>query len=183
MSVDPSPQSYKAALFEVGKLVAIGGLTLGAVLLTAFGLIERVVGFDRLASETRYALAALLPGGAAVAFLAAARGLGAVYDITVPPRPVGPIRRAGLRALALSGGYGMFGLVVSGLVSVSVGLAVALFTSDFAGSTLVGPTLVGAAAFLIALVGMLTRASRTRAVLDSVLVAVLVAMMAADRWL
>ena len=100
----------------------------------------------------------------------------------MPPRPLDAVRRAALRALALSGGYGLFGLVVSGLAGVSVGLGMGLLTADFAGSTMFWPALVGGAAFLISLIGMLTRASRTRAVLDAVLVTAILGAMLADRW-
>lgn len=182
MSEGPPDRQPDTALFEVAKVVVPGSLTLGAVLLTAFGVLERVVSFERIASDPRLALAALLPGGAALAFLGAARALGALYDMTVPARPIGPARRALLRAFALSGAYGLFGLVVSALVGVSVGLAVALLAADFAARPVLGPLLAGAGALAIALGGMLTRASRPRAAFDMALVASVLTVMLLDRW-
>ena len=76
------------ALVDVAKVVVTAGLTLGSVMLTAFGFIERAVGIERLATDRRFALVALLPGAAALSFLASARALGAAFDASVPPRPV-----------------------------------------------------------------------------------------------
>lgn len=180
---EPTPDAaHGAALFEVAKLVVSGCLTLGAVFLTAFGLIERVVGFERLASDPRFALAALLPGGAALAFLGGARAVGAIYDMTVPARPIGLVQRVVKRAAALSGAYGLFALVLSALISVSVGLAVQLLAADI-DRRLIGAATVAIAAFLIALSGLLTRASKPRAALDGALVVVVLGTMLLDHWL
>ena len=110
-----------------------------------------------------------MPGAAALAFLASARTIGALYDASVPPRPLSFLGRLILRFLELEGGYGLFALVVSGLVAVSSGLAVALalpFPDERAALAAIA---TGTSAFLVAFFGMLTRISPTRRILDGVL--------------
>ena len=163
------PNAREKALGEVARVIATGSLTLGSVLLTAVGLVERVVGFDALANDSRFAVLSLMPGAAALAFLASARTIGALYDASVPPRPLSFLGRLILRFLELEGGYGLFALVVSGLVAVSSGLAVALalpFPDERAALAAIA---TGTSAFLVAFFGMLTRISPTRRILDGVL--------------
>jgi hypothetical protein len=88
----------------------------------------------------------------------------------VPARPIGLVQRVVTRAAALSGAYGLPTLVLSAFISVSVGLAAKLPAADFDRR-------------LIALSGMLTRASKPRAVLDGALAATVLGTMLLDHWL
>lgn len=165
------------ALVDVAKVIVTAGLTLGSVMLTAFGFLERAVGLEQLATDRRFALAALLPGGAALAFLASARALGAAYDASVPPRPVSGLRRAFLRFVDLGGGFGLIATVLSSLVAVATIVATALFFD------LKAPILgliAGAFAFAVALSGLLTRATRRRRRMDLVLAGAIFTLMVLD---
>ncbi|MFN3853896.1 MAG: hypothetical protein ACK4M0_05830 [Phreatobacter sp.] len=165
------------ALVDVAKVVVTAGLTLGSVMLTAFGFIERAVGIERLATDRRFALVALLPGAAALSFLASARALGAAFDASVPPRPVSAIRRAALRFTDLGGGFGLIAIVLSCLVAVGTLLAVSLlFDLKLPGTA----NLAGAAAFAVALGGMLSRASPGRRRSDLLLAGTILAVMLID---
>ena len=82
----PPPVDREKALIDVTRVIVASALTIGSVLLTAFGFVERMVGIERIASDRRFALLALMPGAAALAFLASGRALGALYDVSVPPR-------------------------------------------------------------------------------------------------
>lgn len=164
-------------LVDVAKVIITAGLTLGSVMLTAFGFIERAVGIERLATDRRFALVALLPGAAALAFLASARALGAAYDASVPPRPVGGLKRAALRFSAMSGAFGLIAVVLSALVAVGTILAVSLFLDLKLPGT---SALAGGAAFCVALSGMLTRPSPGRRFTDMVLAGTIVLAMTTD---
>lgn len=168
------------ALVEVGRIMAAGSLTIGSIMLTVFGFVERSIGFDRLASDRRLALVALLPGTAAFAFLVCARSIGAIYDAVVPARPYSLVRRAALRAMDLAGAYGLFAVVIAGLVAVSAALAVALYLPDIGRDVRAAASAAAAASFFIALLGMLTRGSLFRLACDAALVGVIIVVMTLD---
>lgn len=164
-------------LVDVAKVVTTAGLTLGSVMLTVFGFIERAVGIAQLATDRRFALVALLPGAAALAFLASARALGAAYDGSVPPRPVSAVRRAALRFADLNGAFGLIAIVMSTLVAVGTILAVSLFFDLRLPGT---SALAGGAAFTVALTGMLTRSTPARRSVDLLLAGTIIAVMLGD---
>jgi len=174
---DSGEMGREQLLVDVAKVVTTAGLTLGSVMLTAFGFIERAVGLERLATDRRFALVALLPGAAALSFLATTRALGAAYDASVPPRPVSTLRRAALRFSAMNGAFGLIAVVVSSLVAVATILAATLFFDLKLPGT---SALAGGAAFCVALTGMLTRPSRTRRVVDLVLAGTIATVMMSD---
>src|SRR5215217_6251607 len=77
---DPKPMSGPEAVagnptsaHEAARFVATVSLSLGALMLSLFGIIERMVTFEKLAIENEFALLALLPGIATLAFFACAR--------------------------------------------------------------------------------------------------------------
>jgi hypothetical protein len=180
MSIATSQQAdlpREKALVDVAKVIVTAGLTLGSVMLSAFGFLERAVGLERLATDRRFILAALLPGGAALAFLASARALGAAYDASVPPRSVSSVRRAGLRFIDLGGSFGLIAVVMACLVAVGTMLATAL-AFDLKAPVL--GALLGGVAFIVALSGMLARASVGRQRMDLALAGLIVALMVAD---
>lgn len=173
----PAGLGREQLLVDVAKVVTTAGLTLGSVMLTAFGFIERAVGIERLATDRRLALVALLPGAAALSFLASARALGAAYDASVPPRPVSPLQRAALRFSDLSGAFGLIAVVMSSLVAVGTILAASMFFDlKLPGTSL----LAGGAAFCVALSGMLSRSSRGRRRIDLILAGTILAVMIGD---
>lgn len=179
MAVPDSPTELgrEQLLVDVAKVVTTAGLTLGSVMLTAFGFIERAVGIERLATDRRFALVALLPGAAALSFLASARALGAAYDASVPPRPVTGLKRAALRFSAMSGAFGLLAVVLSALVAVGTILAVSLFLDLKLPGT---SALAGGAAFCVALSGMLTRPSQRRRITDLIFAGTIAVAMSSD---
>src|SRR4051812_9126352 len=60
---------------EAARFIASISLSLGALMLSLFGIIERMVTFEKLALLNELALLALLPGIATLAFLACARAI------------------------------------------------------------------------------------------------------------
>ncbi|KAF0122842.1 MAG: hypothetical protein FD152_3451 [Xanthobacteraceae bacterium] len=173
----PPPIDRDKALIDVTRVIVASALTIGSVLLTAFGFVERMVGIDRIATDRRFALLALMPGAAALAFLASGRALGALYDVSVPPRDIRAWQRALLRFTDVSGAYGLFAIVISGLVAVSTLLAVALML-DLKIALL--SILSGVLAFCVALSGMLMRYSPRRRLIDLALVTTIVVAMLVD---
>jgi hypothetical protein len=176
-AVPRQASARELALMDVARIIVTSSLTIGSVLLTAFGFVERMIGIERIATDRRYALVALMPGAAALAFLASARSLGALYDMLVPPRDISPLRRFIVRIGVLSGAYGLFAVVISLLVGVATVLAVALFVD----LKLISASVVaGVAAFLVAAIGMLTRASPGRRLIDLALSASIIVVMLLD---
>jgi hypothetical protein len=179
MTVQPQAMELgrEQLLVDVAKVVTTAGLTLGSVMLTAFGFIERAVGMEKLATDRRFALVALLPGAAALAFLASARALGSAYDASVPPRPVTTFKRAALRFADLNGAFGLIAIVMSTLVAVGTILATGLFFDLKLPGT---SALAGGAAFAVALTGMLTRSTPARRSIDLLLAGTIMAVMLGD---
>lgn len=175
----PPPFDREKALIDVARVIVASALTIGSVLLTAFGFVERIVGIEKIASDRRFALLALMPGAAALAFLSSGRALGALYDVSVPVRDVPAWRRAILRFTDVSGAYGLFALVVSGLVAVSSFLAIALLLDL---RLMVLSTISGLLAFCVALSGMLMRYSPRRRLIDLSLALGILAAMALDQF-
>lgn len=170
---DDDSAARAAALTNVARLVAAGALTLGSVLLTTFGLVERIIGFAPLANESRFALFALMPAGAALAFLASARTIGAMYDAAVPPRPLSDFQRIVRRFRELASGYGYFAIVISGLVGVSTALSVKLLLPGIDRFAIMAAVIAGFIGFPVAFFGMLTRESPLRRYADYTFVATL----------
>lgn len=175
----PPPFDREKALIDVARVIVASALTIGSVLLTAFGFVERVVGIDKIASDRRFALLALMPGAAALAFLASGRALGALYDVSVPARNIPAWRRAFLRFVDISGAYGLFAIVISGLVAVASFLAIALLLDL---RLMILSTLSGLLAFCVALSGMLMRYSPRRRLIDFALAVSILAAMAVDQF-
>jgi len=176
--IAPPPFDRERALIDVARVIVASALTIGSVLLTAFGFVERVVGIERIANERRFALLALMPGAAALAFLASGRALGALYDVSVPPRNIGTLHRALLRFTDISGAYGLFAVVISALVAVAAFIAVALVLNL---DLLPLAALSGMLAFCVALSGMLMRYTPRRRLIDLALVVCIVLTMIVDQ--
>src|SRR5262245_50107337 len=74
--------SSPASAHESARFFASISLSLGALMLSLFGIIERMVPFDKLGVGDEYALLALLPGIATLAFLACARAISWMISYT-----------------------------------------------------------------------------------------------------
>src|SRR5215213_5158698 len=73
---DPSPEpGSPSSAHEAARFIASVSLSLGALMLSLFGIIERMVSFEKLGVMNEFALLALLPGIATLAFLACARAV------------------------------------------------------------------------------------------------------------
>lgn len=174
----PPPIDREKALIDVTRVIVASALTIGSVLLTAFGFVERMVGIDRIATDRRFALLALMPGAAALAFLASGRALGALYDVSVPPRDIRAWQRALLRFTDISGAYGLFAVVISGLVGVATFLSIALVLDL---RLVILSSLSGLLAFSVALSGMMMRYSPRRRLIDLALAVSIVVAMGLDQ--
>ena len=88
---------------EAARFIASVSLSLGALMLSLFGIIERMVSFGKLGVANEFALLALLPGIATIAFLACARAISWMisymtftqWNAVIPQhRPVAASKRA-----------------------------------------------------------------------------------------
>jgi len=166
MSTPPPPPLLAA---DAARIIASGGLTLGALFITAFTFVVREVGLKHLAGDPGYTLIGLMPGAAALAFIASGRAMAALYTASVPAEPGSKAGRVRGRMADIGGAYGIFALVLSGLIGVSSAFAVAVVLPSL--STLVFATsaVAGGAAFIIGFAGMMLRSTTTQRVLDAAL--------------
>src|SRR4051812_11233529 len=75
MSGPEAAAGNPSSAHEAARFIATVSLSLGALMLSLFGIIERMVTFQKLAVVNEFALLALLPGIATLAFLACARAI------------------------------------------------------------------------------------------------------------
>ncbi len=75
MSGPEAAASNPSSAHEAARFIATVSLSLGALMLSLFGIIERMVTFEKLAVVNEFALLALLPGIATLALLACARAI------------------------------------------------------------------------------------------------------------
>ena len=133
-STTPSPGSA----LEAARFIASVSLSLGALMLSLFGIIERMVSFEKLGVVNELALLALLPGIATLAFLACARAISwmisymtfAQWHAVVPQHRWDQTRRLveegsqfRFRITLMAGAYLLFTLVITALAATSAGLA------------------------------------------------------------
>lgn len=195
---DPAPpavtQSASSA-HEAARFIANVSLSLGALMLSLFGIIERFVTFEKLGVASQFALLALLPGIATLSFLACARAISWMisymtfthWHAVIPPRRWEEMRtliEAGtqfrFRITMLAGAYLLFTLVISALAATSAGLTFGLSTPEFGLPAL--PFAVGGGLFCAALVvhDMLTRDRPLKSVLTTAFAVLLIAVMILD---
>src|SRR5215207_3854385 len=123
---------------EAARFIATVSLSLGALMLSLFGIIERMVTFQKLAVVNEFALLALLPGIATLAFLACARAISWMISYmtfdqwhgVVPQDRWERTRRLleegsqfQFRITLMAGAYLLFTLVITALAATSAGLA------------------------------------------------------------
>jgi hypothetical protein len=180
---------------ESARFIASVSLSLGALMLSLFGIMERLVSFEHLATRHELALLALLPGIATLAFLACGRAISWMishmkfeqWDAVVPEHQWEQTRRhledgnqLWFRLRLMSGAYVLFTLVMTALTATSAGLAFGLSAPELGINPL--PLALAAAALTTALVfyEMLTRDGLSKSVATGTFVSVLVIVLVVD---
>jgi hypothetical protein len=184
-----------ASAHEAARFIASVSLSLGALMLSLFGIIERMVTFEKLTVVNEFALLALLPGIATLAFLACARAISwmisymtfAQWHAVFPQdrwdhtrRLVEESNQFRFRITLMSGAYLLFTLVITALAATSAGLAFGLSAPELGASTL--PLALGGGGVTAALVlyEMLTRDGLAKTAATGAFVAVLIAILVLD---
>lgn len=117
---------------EVAKLLGAMTMTVGALVLSAFALVERIFPLKDLAREGGTSLLALLPSLAALSFLGCARVLGWLVGQSIPGHAeAGPWDRIRSRLTVIEGAYGLFAFVISCLLGLASGIAFELAAIDY----------------------------------------------------
>jgi hypothetical protein len=137
--VNPAPPIGSS--HESARFIASVSLSLGALMLSLFGFLERIVTFQHLATDNELALLALLPGIATLSFLACARAISWLISHMrfdqwqgVVPEARWEWTRVHLeesnqfwfRLNLMSGAYLLFAVVITALTATSAGLAFGL---------------------------------------------------------
>jgi hypothetical protein len=180
---------------ESARFVASVSLSLGALILSLFGILEQMVPFEQLASRHEYGLLALLPGIATLAFLACARAISwmisnmkfSLWHGVVPENRWEETRRQleegnqfRFRLGLMSGAYVLFALVIAALTACSAGLAFGLSAPEFGFGSL-NPALAGGAlTAALVLFEMLTRDGMSKFIATGLFVALLITLMVVD---
>src|SRR3954447_12412393 len=180
---------------EAARFVATVSLSLGALMLSLFGIIERMVTFQKLAVENEFALLALLPGIATLAFLACARAISwmisymrfAQWHAVVPQDRWDETRRLveegsqfRFRLTLMAGAYLLFTLVITSLAATSAGLAFGLSAPELGFSTLSFAMFGGGITAVLVLYEMLTRDGVAKTSATGAFVTVLIVTLVAD---
>jgi hypothetical protein len=171
MSTQPPPPLPAA---DAARIIASGGLTLGALFITAFTFVVREVGLKQLAADPGHTLVGLMPAAAALAFIASGRALAALYTASVPMEPGSKAGHVQGRMADIGGAYGIFALVLSGLIGVSSAFAVAVVLPTLSTLVVTASAVAGGAAFVIGFAGMMLRSTATQRVLDAALLVMIV---------
>src|SRR3954452_24936538 len=134
MSGPEAAAGNPSSAHEAARFVATVSLSLGALMLSLFGIIERMVTFEKLAVVNELALLALLPGVATLAFLACARAISwmisymrfAQWHAVFPEHRWEETRRLveessqfRFRLTLMAGAYLLFTLVITSLAATS----------------------------------------------------------------
>lgn len=194
-STDPLLMPDPKAAHESARFVASISLSLGALMLALFSIVERIVTFERLAVENELALIALLPGIATLAFLACARAISwmisnmtfVLWRGVVPPdrwertqHLIEESNQFRFRLTLMSGAYVLFTLVITALAATSAGLAFGLSAPELGVRPLRFAGTAGAVTALLVLFEMLTRDGHLKTTLTAIYVGALIAVMIWD---
>jgi hypothetical protein len=187
----PSPNSAH----EAARFIASISLSLGALMLSLFGIIERMVSFEKLGVANEFALLALLPGIATLAFLACARAISWMisymtffqwHAVVAPPRWEKTRRlledsnQFQFRLTLMAGAYLLFTLVITALAATSAGLAFGLSAPELGFKTLSFAMSGGGITAALVLYEMLTRDGLAKTIATGIFVAVLIAALVLD---
>ena len=191
VSGTPNPTSAH----EAARFIATVSLSLGALMLSLFGIIERMVTFEKLGVENELALLALLPGIATLAFLACARAISwmisymrfAQWHDVVPEHRWEATRRLleesnqfRFRVTLMAGAYLLFTLVITALAATSAGLAFGLTAPELGLRTVPFALAGGGVTTALVLYEMLTRDGFIKTTLTGVFVATLIVILVLD---
>ena len=191
VSGTPNPTSAH----EAAQFIATVSLSLGALMLSLFGIIERMVTFEKLALVNEFALLALLPGIATLAFLACARAISWMISYmtfdqwhgVVPQDRWERTRRLveegsqfQFRITLMAGAYLLFTLVITALAATSAGLAFGLSAPELGFSTLSLAMFGGGITAVLVLYEMLTRDGVVKTSATGAFVTVLIVTLVAD---
>jgi hypothetical protein len=180
---------------ESARFIASVSLSLGALMLSLFGIIERMVSFEQLGVANEVALLALLPGIATLAFLACARAISwmisnlrfAQWYGVVPQdrweetrRMLEESRQFRFRVTLMSGAYLLFTLVITALAATSAGLAFGLSGPEIGLSTLPFALTGGAVTAALVFYEMLTRDGLEKTLLTGAFVTALILILILD---
>ena len=199
---DPKPMSGPEAAtgnpssaHEAARFVATVSLSLGALMLSLFGIIERMVTFEKLAIENEFALLALLPGIATLAFFACARAISwmisymrfAQWHAVFPEdrweetrRLVEESSQFWFRLTLMAGAYLLFTLVITALAATSACLAFGLSAVELGMSPFRLALFGGALTAILVLYEMLTRDGVVKTAVTGVFVTVLIVILVLD---
>lgn len=195
-AAEPAAKPAEAnSAHEVARFVANVSLSLGALMLSLFGIVERFVTFEKLGQAGEFALLSLLPGIATLSFLACARAISWMisymtfthwHAVIPPPRwdEMRALIEAGtqfrFRITMMAGAYLLFTLVISALAATSAGLTFGLSAPELGVRPL--PFALGGSAITAALVlhEMLTRDRPLKSALTAAFAGVLIAVMVMD---
>jgi hypothetical protein len=191
---EPLHTDAKSAL-EAARFIATVSLSLGALMLSLFGIIERMVTFEKLQVVSELALIALLPGIATLAFLACARSISwmisymtfSQWHSTLPPHRRSKARRdieSGtqfrFRITLMAGAYTLFTIVIAALAATSAGLAFGLSAPELHLNALPFALTGGALTALLVLHEMLTRDRPMKSIITAVFAVFLIGVMVCD---
>jgi hypothetical protein len=159
-------------------------------MLSLFGIMERMVTFEKLGVEHEFALLALLPGIATLAFLACARAISwmisnlrfAQWHAVVPEHQWEQTRQLleqgnqfRFRLTLMAGAYLLFTLVITALAATSAGLAFGLSGPELGLKPLPLALTGGAVTAALVVYEMLTRDGAAKTAMSGAFVAVLIA--------
>jgi hypothetical protein len=190
-----SESANPSSAHEAARFIASISLSLGALMLSLFGIIERMVNFEKLAVVNEFALLALLPGIATLAFLACARAISwmisymtfAQWHGVVPQHRWDETRHLleesnqfRFRVTLMAGAYLLFTLVITALAATSAGLAFGLSAPELGLSTLPFALAGGGITAALVLYEMLTRDGALKTAATGTFVTALVLILILD---
>jgi len=180
---------------ESARFIASISLSLGALMLSLFGIVERMVSFDNLAVQSELTLLALLPGIATLAFLACARAISWMisnlrfvqWSGVVPENRWEETKRSlensnqfWFRITLMAGAYLLFTVVITALAATSAGLAFGLAAPELGFSTRPFAIMGGAITSVIVFYEMLTRDGFGKSISTGIFVTALITMLILD---
>jgi len=193
---DPSAEpGSPSSAHEAARFIASVSLSLGALMLSLFGIIERMVSFEKLGVANEFALLALLPGIATIAFLACARAISWMisymtftqWNAVIPQHRWTETRRRveessqfHFRVTLMTGAYLLFTLVITALAATSAGLAFGLSAPELNLDPLKFSLVGGAITAALVLYEMLTRDGVAKTAATGVFVTALIVVLILD---
>src|SRR5829696_1936738 len=195
MSGPEAAAGNPSSAHEAARFIATVSLSLGALMLSLFGIVERMVTFEKLAVVNEFAVLALLAWIATLAFLACARAISwlisymtfAQWHAVFPEHRWEETRRLveessqfRFRLTLMAGAYLLFTVVITALAATSAGLAFGLSAPELGLGILPFALVGGGVTTALVLYEMLTRDRLAKATVTGIFVTVLVAILVID---